>query len=297
MKYTIVEVGSTNTKAYYISGTEVKDAGFKTIEFKNHYKVNNRLDEKDKNDLIEFVNSLNNDLIYVFGTSIFRKLNDDERNEWLEEFKSKTNQEFRIVSSEEENEYTVYGTIANTKYDGNIAVMIGGGGSTELSIVKDGKIIESANSNFGAMDTTDMFPDIRDTYATTDYDEMVSKTKELVNVPKNKADILILAGGDYIYFCEELKYPVEKNKFYDNPLQPYTIDVDTMDKFDKNFFYNIDLEEVCRRTNNDAWWRGTRGMRLCVKSLVDILEVKYIIPTRINMVYGIMEQIKNGKIK
>ena len=175
--------------------------------------------------------------------------------------------------------------------------MIGGGGSTELAIVKDGKIIESANSNFGAMDTSDMFPDIKKHIAITDYDEMVSKTKELVNVPKNKADILILAGGDYIYFYEELNYPVEKNKFYDNDLQPYAIDIETMDKFDRDFFYNIDLEEVCKRTNNDAWWRGTRGMRLCVKSLADILDAKYIIPTRINMIYGIMEQINSGKIK
>ncbi len=297
MKYTIVEVGSTNTKAYYVNNSEVKDAGFKTIEFKNHYKINNCLDEKDKNDLIEFVNSLNNDLIYVFGTSIFRKLNDDERNEWLEEFKSKTNHEFRIVSSKEENEYTVYGAIANTSYDGNIAVMIGGGGSTELAITKDGEIIESANSSFGAADTSDMFPNIKTDYATSDYDEMVSKTKELVNMPKNKADILILAGGDFIYFFEGLNYPMEKNKFYDNNLQPYIMDNDTLDQYYRNFFYNIDLEEVCVRTNNDAWWRCSRGMCLCVKSLVDILDVKYIIPTSINMVYGIMEQIKNGKIK
>lgn len=297
MKYTVVEVGSTNTKAYYVEDNKVNDAGFKTIEFKNHYKVNNKLDENDKKDLIDFVNSLDNDNVYVFGTSIFRKLSDDQRNEWLKEFKSKTDHDFRIVSSDEENEYTVYGAIANTKYDGNIAVMIGGGGSTELAIVKDGEIIESANSNFGAMDTSDMFPDIKEHTATTDYEEMVSKTKELVNVPKNKADILILAGGDYIYFYEELNYPVEKNKFYDNTLQPYAIDIETMDKFDRDFFYNIDLEEVCKCTNNDAWWRGARGMRLCVKSLADILDAKYIIPTRINMIYGIMEQINSGKIK
>lgn len=34
-------------------------------------------------------------------------------------------------------------------------------------------------------------------------------------------------------------------------------------------------------------------MRLCVKALADILEVKYIIPTRINMIYGIVETLKD----
>lgn len=195
-----------------------------------------------------------------------------------------------------ENELTVYGTVADIDYDGRIAVMIGGGGSTELSIVENGRIIEKANSTFGAMDTTDMFPDLRTDYATTDYEYMVEKTKELVNKPENKADLLILAGGDYIYYYEELKYPVEKNKFYDNELQPYCLDTTTMDKLDRNFFYEISLEEVCKRTNNDGWWRGARGMRLCVKALVDILEVKYIIPTRISCVYGIVEKIKNNEL-
>lgn len=174
--------------------------------------------------------------------------------------------------------------------------MIGGGGSTELSIVENGKIIEKANSSFGAMDTTDMFPDLRTDYATSDYETMVEETKKLVNKPQNKADLLILAGGDYIYYYEELNYPIVKNKFYENDLQPYCLDIETMDKLDRNFFYEVSLESVCQRTNNDGWWRGARGMRLCVKALVDILEVKYIIPTRISMVYGIVEKIKNNDL-
>lgn len=295
-RFVIIEIGSTNTKAYLYENNEVKNLGFKTIEFKNHYKKENKIDEEDKKQLFEFVNNIKEDNTYVFGTSIFRNLTTGQREEWLREFKENTSLDFRIVTSDMENEYTVYGAIADIDYKGKIAVMIGGGGSTELSIVENKKIIEKANSSFGAMDTSDMFPDLKTDYATTDYDFMIEETKKLVNVPKNKADILILAGGDYIYFYEELKYPVEKNKFFDNPLQPYCLDVETMDKLDRNFFYEISLEEVCKRTNNDGWWRGARGMRLCVKSLVDILEVKYIIPTRISMVYGIVEKIKNNEI-
>ena len=73
------------------------------------------------------------------------------------------------------------------------------------------------------------------------------------------------------------------------------IDTVTMDKLDRDFFYNKSLDEICKRTNNEGWWRGVRGMRICVKTLVDALGVKYIIPTRITMVYGIKEAIKSGK--
>ena len=246
--------------------------------------------------MFEFINDIEEENIFVFGTSIFRNLPIDQKEEWLKEFKEKTALDFHIVTSDQENEFTVYGAIANIDYKGKIAVMIGGGGSTELSIVENGKIIEKANSSFGAMDTTDMFPDLRTDYATSDYETMVEETKKLVNKPQNKADLLILAGGDYIYYYEELDYPIVKNKFYENDLQPYCLDVLTMDKLDRNFFYEVSLESVCQRTNNDGWWRGARGMRLCVKALVDILEVKYIIPTRISMVYGIVEKIKNNEI-
>ena len=295
-EFVIIEIGSTNTKGYLYKDGEVKSLGFKTIEFKNHYKKENKIDEEDKQLLFSFVNEIKIDRTYVFGTSIFRNLTDEQKDEWLKEFKEKTELDIRIVTSDMENEYTVYGAIADIDYDGKIAVMIGGGGSTELSIVEKKKIIEKANSSFGAMDTTDMFPDIKTDKASTDYDLMVEETKKLVNVPKNKADILILAGGDYIYFYEELNYPVTKNKFYDNPLQPYSLDVETMDKLDCNFFYEVSLDEVCERTKNEGWWRGARGMRLCVKALVDILDVKYIIPTRISMVYGIVEKIKNNEL-
>lgn len=295
-KFVVIEIGSTNTKSYLYNDGQVNNLSLKTIEFKNHYKKENKINEEDKKLLFEFINDIEEENIFVFGTSIFRNLPIDQKEEWLKEFKEKTALDFHIVTSDQENEFTVYGAIANIDYKGKIAVMIGGGGSTELSIVENGKIIEKANSSFGAMDTTDMFPDLRTDYATSDYETMVEETKKLVNKPQNKADLLILAGGDYIYYYEELNYPIVKNKFYENDLQPYCLDIETMDKLDRNFFYEVSLESVCQRTNNDGWWRGARGMRLCVKALVDILEVKYIIPTRISMVYGIVEKIKNNDL-
>lgn len=294
--FVIIEVGSTNTKAYLCNDNEVLDLGFKTIEFKNHYKKENKINDNDKKVLFDFINSIDNANVFVFGTSIFRNLDGVSKEEFLKEFKDKTGRDFYIVTPEEENEYTVYGAVSKVKYTGNVAVMIGGGGSTELSIVRNGEIIESCNSSFGAMDVSDNYPDLRSDIATTSYDKMLDETKTLVNKPNNNADVMILAGGDYIYFYEELSYPVIKNTLWSDELEPYMLDTVTMDKLDREFFYNKSLDEICIRTNNEGWWRGARGMRICVKALVDILDVKYIIPTRISMVYGISEAIKSGKL-
>lgn len=294
-EFVIVEVGSTNTKAYLCNATEVKNLCFKTIEFKNNYKKDNTLNAQDKAKLFNFIAEIPNNNIYVFGTSIFRSLSNNQKDAWLQEFKDKTTIDFHIVTAEEENKYTVYGAISKVNYPNNVAVMIGGGGSTELAITNNGRIIETANYNFGAMDISDNYPDLRSDKVITPYDKMITETKSLVNKPKNNADVLILAGGDYIYFYEELNYPVAKNTLWSDELEPYMLDIPTMDKLDRDFFYNKSLNDICLRTNNEGWWRGARGMRICVKALVDILKVKYIVPTRISMVYGIKEAINSGK--
>ena len=292
-KFVVIEVGSTTTKSNIYDNGVIKDLNLEIIEFKNHYKELGKIDDSDKQKLFNFVNSIKKNNVFIYGTSIFRNLTNEQKEEWLKEFKDNTGYDFEIVTPDMENEYTVYGVINDIKYKGNIAVMIGGGGSTELSIVKDNNVIEECNSSFGAMDVTYMFPELKEDKAYTDYETMVREVKKLVNIPKNKAELLVLAGGDYLYFYDTLKYPVEKNKFYNNKLQPYCIDSNTMDILDKRFFYDTSLNEVISKNDKEAWWKGSRGMRLCVKALVDILEVKYIIPTRINMIYGIVEKLKD----
>lgn len=293
-KFIIVEIGSTNTKAYLYQNDSLENLGFRTIEFKDNFKKENKLQDSDKKLLFEYILELKkiSENVFVYGTSIFRNLNLKDKNSWLKEFKEKTGCDFNIVSSEEENRYTTYGAY-DKSYKGSIAIMIGGGASTELAIFNNGELVEEEFYNFGVTSATDRFPDIRGDIVTSDYDEMIRTMKELVDTEiKHKADILVLAGGDHIYFVEGANYPVLKNKFYDNPLQPYYMNIKDCDKADQKFFYETSLDSICKKTNKEAWWRGVRGMRLCVKVLCDLLDVKYVIPTRIGMVYGIASELK-----
>ena len=292
-KFVIVEVGSTTTKSYLYENGTINELNLIIISFKEDYKKDNKINDKNKHLLFDFINNIKEEHIFIYGTSIFRNITDIELEEWNKEFKDNTRFDFNVVTSDMENEYTVYGVISNIDYEGKIAIMIGGGGSTELSIVENGKIIEKANSTFGAIDIIESYPDLKEDKVTTDYDLMINETKKLVNIPNNKADLLVLAGGNYTYFYEELGFPIEKNKFYEAELQPYCIDRESMDLFDRKFFYEMSLDEIGKRTNRDSWWRGTRGMRICVETLVQILDIKYTIPTKISMVYGIAETLKN----
>lgn len=152
-KFGIVEVGSTNTKGYIYENGNVFEQPFINIEFKKNYKSNGKLTEDDKNKLFSYINNLKNKagMVYTYGTSIFRDINEEDRNNFITEFKENTGCEFSVVTSQQENEYTVYGAISNINYNGNIAVMIGGGGSTEIAICNNKNIIESVNTNFGVV--------------------------------------------------------------------------------------------------------------------------------------------------
>ena len=94
MEKIVVEVGSTCTKIDKFDGSNVVHLNTVPIEFKRHFKIENKLYSKDIQKLIDLVNNIQSDNIFVCGTSVFRQLSDIERNNFLDYFKSKTGIEF-----------------------------------------------------------------------------------------------------------------------------------------------------------------------------------------------------------
>ena len=296
-KFIIIEVGSTNTKTYLYE-EKLKDLGIITINFKSNYKLNKKIMESDLEKIYEHIENLKNYgcPIYVFGTSIFRELDNLERGNFLKEFKDNTNIDFTIVNQEMENELIIHGVISENDYRGKLAIMIGSGDSTEVTIIEDKKIIETSQNNNGAIDVCERYPDINEETATTLLNEMIEDTLDVTKPLDNKADILVLAGGDYLKFYETLKYPVQRNRFYLDPKQSWYLDSLTMLEYDEDFFYHKSLIEIQNENfSSREWWNGTtRGMRICINAIAKAVNAKYIIPTKISMVYGIVEKIKNS---
>ena len=138
MNKIIVEVGSTCTKIDKYDGKNVERINEITIQFKKHYNEDKTLRETDIKELIESINDLKviSEDIFVCGTSIFRNLNEEEKKNFLNRFKNETGYGFNIISQDEENELTVFGTTRFVK--DKVCVFIGGGGSTEIAIFDSG---------------------------------------------------------------------------------------------------------------------------------------------------------------
>lgn len=283
----IIEVGSTNTKIDLFNGKEVERLATETIEFKRNFKKENKLNEEDVKKLINIVKKYiqKYENIYVCGTSIFRNLSEVQKTEFLAKFLSETGVNFEIISPEKENELTVFGTVRNVNQ--KVAVLIGGGGSTEIAIY-DGKIIENVNSQIGVMDIMSKFPDLGEDFATTSLETVRDAIKEKLNLPKEKADILILAGGGHKHFAINSGIRYEKNTLFEDNLLPIMMDIKTRKEDTQAYYKKISLDNIRSKVDDPNWWYATRAMCAFVLNVADAVGAKYIIPTDISMVYGLL---------
>lgn len=290
MKKIIVEVGSTVTKVDLYDEKSLERIKNITIEFKKHYTELKKLKAEDINTLIDNVNNLKNitNNIYVCGTSIFRNLTEEELNEFLRTFTTKTNLTFHVISSKEENELTVKGVTRLTNKE--LGVMIGGGGSTEIAICHNKEIIESINIPIGVIDIMNEFPDLANDIASTPFEEVVSYIKSKVNLPKQKADILVLAGGGHKYFALNSGIFYEPNTLYQDDNAPIMMSIDQRIKDTKKYYEEISLDQIRAKVDDPNWWYATRAMCAFVLVIAQSIEAKYIIPTDIACVYGLIEE-------
>ncbi len=291
MKKIIIEVGSTNTKIDLYNGKEIEHLATKTIEFKKNYKKENRLLEEDIKNLVNIVLEYKNIYsdIYVCGTSIFRNLTDIQKDEFLKRFNESTGFEFNIISQEQENELTVFGAVR--KVNQKVAVFIGGGGSTEIAIYDNG-INEMVNSSFGVVDVTSNFPDLVNDLASSNLEDVRRFVKERLNLPKEKADVLILAGGGHKLFALNSGIHYEKNTLFEDSMEPIMMSIEDRKKDTSRYYKEISLDEIRRRAENPKWWDATRAMCAVVLNVAESIGAKYIVPTDISMVYGIIENKK-----
>lgn len=291
MEKIIIEVGSTNTKVDLYNGKDIEHLSTETIEFKKNYKKENQLSKEDINKLVDIVLKYKNTYsdIYVCGTSIFRNLTDTQKEEFLKSFYESTGFEFNIISQDEENELTVFGAVRNVNQ--KVAVFIGGGGSTEIAIY-DNEIKEMVNSSFGVVDVTSNFPDLSNDLPTCKLEEVRNFVKERLNLPKEKADILILAGGGHKLFALDSGIHYEKNTLFEDDVEPIMMNIEDRKRDTLKYYEEISLDEIRSRVENPKWWDATRAMCAVVLNVAESIGAKYIIPTDISMVYGIIEKNK-----
>lgn len=294
MKVSIIEIGSNNTKTHVYEGDSLVYENNTTIEFKKNYKMQNKIQESDLEKLYEVIeNALKyTDNVHIYGCSIFRNITKEELEEINKEIEKRFNLNIEVVSQEDEAKYTAIGCYNNINYSGNMCIFIGGGGSIELIFVNDKKIIDKKYYNFGVVDVTNKFTSLKDDVPTCTFEEVYNYIDELINDINIKADLLILAGGDHLYWYNNAKYELKENTLYENENQKYMLTREMSDNYDQNALVTS-LDKIRQNSDNPLWFDCSRAMKVITNLISHKVDAKYIIPTKINMEDG----IKNLLIK
>ena len=61
-------------------------------------------------------------------------------------------------------------------------------------------------------------------------------------------------------------------------------------KESKRYYKEISLDEIRNRVNDPDWWYATRAMCAFVLVVAEEIGAKYIVPTDISMVYGLLDK-------
>ncbi len=289
--FAIIEIGSNNTKTHIYKNEELIYEKTDTIEFKKNYKDENKINENDLNKLYEVIkNALNyTKNINIYGCSIFRNISREELNEINKKFSDKFGLKIQVVSQEEEANYTALGCYNNIEYDGNICIFIGGGGSIELIFVNNKKVLDKKYYNFGVVDITSKFESLKNDVPSCSFNDVYDYVDKLINGINNRADVLILAGGDHLYWYNNAGYKLMKNTLYENENQKYMITTEMSDNYDRDALVTS-LDRIRQNSDNPKWFDGSRAMKVITNLISHKIDAKYIIPTKINMEDGLKMQ-------
>lgn len=287
-KIAIIEIGSNNTKTHVYENDKLIYEGNKTIEFKKNYARENKIDEADLEKLFTVIDETKKytDNIQVYGCSIFRNITEAELAYVNKILMDKYNLKIEVVTQEEEAYFTALGCYNNVDYKGNICIFIGRGGSIELIFVNNKEIIFKKYYDFGVVDITKKFPSLKDDTPTCTFDEVYNYVDSLIGDIDVKADLLILAGGDHLYWYNNARYELINNTLYKDDNQKYMLLRDVSDEYDHDALVTS-LDRIRNNSDNPLWFDGSRAMKVITNLISHKVGATYIVPTKINMEDGL----------
>lgn len=291
-KIAIIEIGSNNTKTHIYENDKLLKESNVTIEFKKNYKQQNKIQESDLAKLYEVIKTAleYTKNVYIYGCSIFRNIKDEELSAINKKLKNTFNLEIKVVSQEDEAKYTAMGCYNNMNYDGNLCVFIGGGGSIELIFVNNKKIIATKYYKFGVVDVTNEFPSLKNDVPTCTFDEIYKYVESLIGEINIQANLLILTGGDHLYWYNNAQYKLKKNTLYESSNQKYMLTREMCDEYDHDALVTS-LDRIRKNSDNPLWFDGSRAMKVITNLIAHKIDAKYVIPTKINMEDGLKDSI------
>lgn len=285
-----IDTGSSTIKLYEKKRGKIKLLKTKSFDFKKDFNPDFGLTEQAEQNLINYFldikNTHPNTKIKVFATALFRSMSKTALQELSDKIFQTTGLYFNVISQELEGFYLEQALSA--KYISNEPILLIniGGGSTELIIKKDKKIVEKIYLELGVKTIFERFPYINDQLSKHSLDEVVKFIKTKLPQIKTTVPTAIYNGGELTYM-KVAGYNLRENSIFKDVDHPKMISINDFQLRNHEIFHTVQISELEKYMPNDPlWMHGARACSAIAQAICERFQVKTIIPSDSNTVHG-----------
>lgn len=298
MKNYYIDLGSSTIKVYCFE-LELKLIEEHSIYFKNDFDAEKGISESNLKELCYYFEELKTkynlkyDNTHIFVTGIFRNLIQERKQELVKLFNDKFDLHFNIISHGIENYYLAK-AMENNYNDNKVLIINMGGKTTELVTFIGTKITDTKNLNLGVADLLNNFDKVNQKYSGNTIQEMENfVTKNLNNLElDNDYDCAIFTGGEERFELLTGFNLIENTLFNDN-IHKYMLSLEDYIKGTEKVFNDISIDELYKlMPSNPKWMDGARSGAIIPLVLFKKANVKWIIPSDLNLINGVINDLK-----
>ena len=297
MKNYYIDLGSSTIKVYCFE-KELKLMEEHSIYFKNGFDAEEGISEVNLKELCDYFAEIKSkyDLKYyntnIFVTGIFRNLTQERKQELVKLFNDKFDLHFNIISHGIENYYLAK-AMENDYNNKKVLIINMGGKTTELVTFVGPKITDTKNLTIGVADLLNNFDKVNEKYSGNSVEEMEAFVAErLSDIKLDKDyDCAIFTGGEERFELLTGFNLVDNTLFSDN-IHKYMLSLEDYINGTERVFNNISLEELyALMPGNPKWMDGARSGAIIPLVLFKLANVKWIIPSDLNLINGVINDL------
>ena len=294
MRSYYIDLGSSTIKVYrYENDLELIEEH--SIYFKNGFDREKGISKSNLMELCDYFGEIKNryDLKYyntnIFVTGIFRNLTQKRKQDLVKLFNEKFDLHFNIISHGIENYYLTK-AMENDYNNKKVLIINMGGKTTELVTFVGDKITDTKNLTIGVADLLNNFDKVNDKYSGDTVEDMENFVAQRLSSIKldNDYDCAIFTGGEE-RFELLVGFNLVNNTLFDDNIHKYMLSLEDYIKGTEKVFYNISLEELYElMPGNPKWMDGARSGAIIPLVLFKMANVKWIIPSDLNLINGVI---------
>ena len=298
MKNYYIDLGSSTIKVYCYE-EELKLIEEHSIYFKNDFDAEKGISENNLKELCDYFEEIKSkyDLKYynthIFVTGIFRNLIQERKQSLIKLFNDKFDLHFSIISHGIENYYLAK-AMENDYNNKKVLIINMGGKTTELVTFVGTKITDTKNLNIGVADLLNNFNKVNEKYSgntVTEMENFVAERLSDIELDKDY-DCAIFTGGEERFELLTGFNLVDNTLFNDN-IHKYMLSLEDYIKGTEKVFNEISMEELyALMPSNPKWMDGARSGAIIPLALFKMANVKWIIPSDLNLINGVINDLK-----